>query len=56
MLEIPKTGTLVNNEDTDEVSQDVAFYQGQHLLLRSKQWSWTDLEIHINLEIRNATP
>ena len=32
-------GTLANSEDSDEMSHDAAFHQGQHCLLRLKQFS-----------------
>ena len=41
-------GTLVNNEDQDEMQHKTAFHQGLHCLLRLKQPSRT--EIHHNLE------
>ena len=41
-------GTLANGADPDEMSQNVAFYQGLHYLLRLKQSQGT--EVHLNLE------
>ena len=35
--ETPKTGTLANSEDPDEMLHNAAFHQGLHCLLRQNQ-------------------
>ena len=47
-------GTLENSEDPDEMLQNVAFCQGLHFLLMSKQSS--DTEIIYNIEILTCDP
>ena len=46
--------TLTNSEDPDEMPQNVAFHQGLHFLLGSKQSSGR--ETHHNLRILTSDP
>ena len=50
----PKTGTLVNSEDPDEMQHKAAFHQGLHCSLRRKQPSGT--EMHHVVEISTCDP
>ena len=50
----PRTGTLANIEDSDEMQHNAAFHQGLRCLLRLKQPSGT--EIHHNLETSTCDP
>ena len=43
-------GTLANSEDLNEMHHHVAFHWGLHCLLRLKQSSQTEINIHHNLE------
>ena len=45
----PKTCTLANNDDPDEMPKKVAFQLGLYCLLRLKQSSET--ELHLDLDI-----
>ena len=47
-------GTSEKSEDPDEMQHYAAFQQGLHFLLRSKQFSRT--EIHQDLEISTCVP
>ena len=42
-------GSLTNSEDPDEMQHNAAFHQGLHFLLRSKQFSGTN--IHQNFDL-----
>ena len=39
----PKTGTLANSEDQDEMPHYTAFHQGLHCLLRQNQYSENEI-------------
>ena len=45
---------MKNSEDQDEMPHKAAFHQGLHCLLRSKQFSGT--EIHLFIEILTGNP
>ena len=49
-----KMGSLTKSEDPDEMRQNVAFHQGLHFLLSSKQSLGTG--IHHTLEIPTCDP
>ena len=47
-------GTLANSEEPDEMTKNAAFHQAQHCLLRSIQYSGT--EVYNYLEISTRYP